>query len=130
VGWVGGWGDDGGTIDQRGDVGSDIESLTLVDVSAGMLDVARGRWDEMAISIGGGKEEGGGGVRDVGNRRPRPPPVEFVLADATTELLSKFGMDAFDVVIDTFGLCVMGNEGARMCLREMTGVVRRGGELG
>ena len=38
-----------------------------------------------------------------------------------------FGEDAFDTVVDTFSLCVMGNEGARRCPQEMTGVVKARG---
>ncbi|KAL3806961.1 hypothetical protein ACHAXA_011378 [Cyclostephanos tholiformis] len=110
----------------RGGIDDGIVSLTLVDVSGGMLDAARERWESMLMMTsdvgGGGGRRGrrGGGADGV-------PSVEFVKADATTQLTSTFGASSFDVAIDTFGLCVMGDEGARMCLREMTDVVRRGG---
>ena len=95
--------------------GGGIESLTLVDVSGGMLDEARARWE---------------GMRGVSSSREDVVPVvvEFVRADATSELMSLFGEGVFDVAVDTFGLCVMGDDGARRCLREMTGVVKKGGE--
>ena len=109
----------------RGGRRNNIDSLTLVDVSGGMLDVAKGRWEGM--------------VRDVAVLPPFSasdddapvdlvPVVEFIRADVTSELVSIFGEDEFDVAIDTFGLCVMGEDGARRCLREMTKVVKRGGE--
>jgi ubiquinone/menaquinone biosynthesis C-methylase UbiE len=96
--------------------GGGIESLTLVDVSGGMLDEARARWEGMrSVSISSRE--------DV-----VPVVVEFVRADATSELMSLFGEGVFDVAVDTFGLCVMGDDGSRRCLREMTGVVKKGGE--
>jgi ubiquinone/menaquinone biosynthesis C-methylase UbiE len=96
--------------------GGGIESLTLVDVSGGMLDEARARWEGMrSVSVSS---------RD----NVAPVVVEFVRADATSELLSLFGEGVFDVAVDTFGLCVMGDDGARRCLRELTGVVKKGGE--
>ena len=80
-----------------------------------MLDEARARWE---------------GMRGVSSSREDVVPVvvEFVRADATSELMSLFGEGVFDVAVDTFGLCVMGDDGARRCLREMTGVVKKGGE--
>ena len=81
-----------------------------------MLDEARARWEGMrSVSISSRE--------DV-----VPVVVEFVRADATSELMSLFGEGVFDVAVDTFGLCVMGDDGARRCLREMTGVVKKGGE--
>mmetsp|Transcript_20976 Transcript_20976/g.44900 ORF Transcript_20976/g.44900 Transcript_20976/m.44900 type:complete len:318 (+) Transcript_20976:99-1052(+) len=93
-----------------------VRSLTLVDVSEGMLSRARER--------AGRIREAGGGIGDDS------VPVKFVRADATSELCSLFGEDAFDTVVDTFSLCVMGNEGARRCLSEMAGVVKRGEDGG
>ena len=96
--------------------GGGNETLPRVDVSGGMLDEARARWEGMrSVSISSRE--------DV-----VPVVVEFVRADATSELMSLFGEGVFDVAVDTFGLCVMGDDGARRCLREMTGVVKKGGE--
>lgn len=92
----------------------EIKSLTLVDISEGMLSQAKLRIDEMkAAGIVGD---------DV--------PVKLVRADATAELISLFGEKAFDTVVDTFSMCVMGNEGARSCLEQMTGVVKNSGDGG
>jgi len=91
-----------------------INSLTLVDVSEGMLSQARQRVLRRA---------GGGGAT---------PPVRFERLDATRQLRSLFGENRFDTVVDTFSLCVMGNEGAQRCLAEMAGVVKKredGGQI-
>jgi methyltransferase OMS1, mitochondrial len=48
-----------------------------------------------------------------------------VQADATSELVSRFGSDSFDTVIDSFSLCVMGNKGASDCLYQLARVVKR-----
>jgi len=88
-----------------------IDSLTLVDISEGMLSQAKLRL----------KEKQGGDT-----------PIKFVQADATSELTSLFGEDKFDTVVDTFSLCVMGNEGAKHCLEEMAMVVKKregGGQI-
>ena len=93
----------------------DIISLTLLDISGGMLEQAKLRVERM-------KEMG-----IINNTS-----IKFVQADATEELAAMFGEDRFDTVIDTFSLCVMGNEGARNCLEEMTSVVKKaedGGEF-
>ena len=93
----------------------DIRSLTLLDISGGMLEQAKLRVERM-------KEMG-----IINNTS-----IKFVQADATAELAAMFGEDRFDTVIDTFSLCVMGNEGARNCLEEMTRVVKKaedGGEI-
>merc|ERR1719445_1819239 len=50
--------------------------------------------------------------------------VEFKQADATTELVDLFGKNSFDTVVDSFSLCVMGNEGAKKCLQQMKNVVK------
>ena len=81
-----------------------LRSLTLVDISDGMLGQARRR-AERDGALDGTK-------------------VRFVRADATSELSSLFGESRFDTVVDTFSLCVMGNEGAARCLEEMTRVVK------
>ena len=51
--------------------------------------------------------------------------VEFVKADATNDLIPLFGKGYFDTVVDTFSLCVMGNNGAKRCLEQMQSVVKR-----
>lgn len=87
-----------------------ISSLTLVDISEGMLSQAKLRKEQIMDGVDG-------------------IPVKFVQADATSELISLFGENKFDTVIDTFSLCVMGNEGAKRCLEEMTGVVKKSGKI-
>ena len=80
-----------------------LTSLTLLDISDGMLKEAKRRVDSLPQF-------------DV--------PVKFVQADATSELVSKFGLGAFDTVVDSFSLCVMGNDGARKCLSQLRDVVK------
>ena len=95
-----------------------IQSLTCVDISEGMLAQAKARIQQMKST---------GIINNDENIS-----IEFVKADATSELISMFGENKFDTVIDTFSLCVMGNDGAKRCLDEMTGVVKKaedGGEL-
>lgn len=81
---------------------SQVSSLTVVDVAEGMLKEARTRAAALDLAI----------------------PVEFVKADATSELIRLFGADSFDTVVDSFSLCVMGDEGARQCLKQMAAVVK------
>jgi ubiquinone/menaquinone biosynthesis C-methylase UbiE len=83
-----------------------ITSLTLVDVSDGMLREAAARVKTLPQLQG--------------------IPVRFVKADATTELIDRFGPDAFDTVVDSFSLCVMGNTGAPSCLEQLSRVVKPG----
>ncbi|EJK67690.1 hypothetical protein THAOC_11242, partial [Thalassiosira oceanica] len=87
-----------------------LRSLTLVDISDGMLSQARRRVEQDATLDG--------------------TKIKFVRADATSELSSLFGDNRFDTVVDTFSLCVMGNEGAPMCLEELAKVVKRKGDGG
>lgn len=54
--------------------------------------------------------------------------VTAVKADATSELVNRFGDGAFDTVVDSFSLCVMGNEGAVQCLDQISKVVKQGQE--
>lgn len=77
-----------------------VTSLTLLDISEGMLKVARTRSNQ-----------------DLSR-------VDFKQADATTELVDLFGKNSFDTVVDSFSLCVMGNEGAKKCLQQMKSVVK------
>jgi methyltransferase OMS1, mitochondrial len=84
-----------------------ITSLTLVDVSEGMLKEAKAKLDATTTN--------------------KPTfPIRFIKADATTDLVTLFGHSSFDTVVDSFSLCVMGDAGARACLQQMTQVVRPG----
>lgn len=83
-----------------------ITSLTLVDVSDGMLREATARVKTLPQLQG--------------------IHVRFVKADATRELVQRFGPDAFDTVVDSFSLCVMGNTGAQSCLDQLSRVVKPG----
>uniref|UniRef100_A0A7S2EUL7 Methyltransferase domain-containing protein n=1 Tax=Ditylum brightwellii TaxID=49249 RepID=A0A7S2EUL7_9STRA len=83
-----------------------VTSLTLVDVSEGMLAQAKIKVESLDI--------------------PNHIKVEFIKADATsTELVDKFSVEKFDTVIDTFSLCVMGNKGAQDCLGQMSQLVKK-----
>lgn len=89
--------------------GSDaVTSLTLVDVSGGMLSEAKARVEGMRVD----------------GTIPAGIPVALVRADATSDLLQRFGPDSFDTVVDTFSLCVMGDVRARMCIDQMRRVVK------
>ena len=79
-----------------------VTSLTLVDVSKGMLHEAKLRATALGL----------------------PFPVEFVIADATSQLVGLFGESTFDTVVDSFSLCVMGSEGAKSCLEQIAKVVK------
>lgn len=79
-----------------------IASLTLVDISDGMLHEAKDRLKSLELHL----------------------PVKFVKADATSELVDRFGSESFDTVVDTFSLCVFGNEGAKQGLEQLRGVVK------
>lgn len=81
-----------------------IKSLTLLDVSTGMLEQAQKRIASLPS------------LKEI--------PVKFVRADATSELVDKFGLDTFDTVVDSFSLCTMGNEGAKRCLNQVSQVVK------
>jgi ubiquinone/menaquinone biosynthesis C-methylase UbiE len=83
-----------------------VTSLTLLDVSEGMMAQARDK------------------LRDI--RVPDYVNVHFVKADATKDLIDLYGIEGyFDTVVDTFSLCVMGNDGAKNCLRQMQQVVKK-----
>jgi methyltransferase OMS1, mitochondrial len=89
-----------------------ITSLTLVDVSEGMLKEAKAKLTSSDL---------------VAFATTKPIfPVRFIKADATTDLVALFGQSSFDTVVDSFSLCVMGDAGARACLQQMTQVVRPG----
>jgi methyltransferase OMS1 len=83
-----------------------VTSLTLLDISDGMLSEARAKLDTINI--------------------PSFVDVKFIKVDATSsEITSLFGEESFDTVVDTFSLCVMGNDGAKNCLRQMRNVVKK-----
>lgn len=97
-----------------------IQSLTLLDVSEGMLHQAKERLAAMSSS----SSAAAAGWKAV--------PVKFVRADATSELVSRFGPASFDTVVDSFSFCVMGNQGAKDCLNQMRQVIKSkkdGGQL-
>ncbi len=104
-----------------------VTSLTLVDISEGMLAVVKARAEEIRQSLLLVNGIDSSGNSSMSTTTLVVPSIKFVKADATSELISLFGENSFDTVVDTFSLCVMGNEGARKCLREMTGVLKQGG---
>jgi len=84
---------------------SKLESLTLVDVSQGMLGEAKKRIQTIPA------------LQNI--------PVRFIQADATSsELVERFGKGSFDTVVDSFSFCVMGTQGAKSCLEQMKQVVK------
>ena len=83
-----------------------LSSLTLVDISDGMLQEAKTRFKGISKTFQG-------------------VPVKFVKVDATSqELVEMFGKRSFDTVVDTFSLCVFGNEGAEKCLDQVRKIVK------
>jgi len=91
-------------------IGSQIASLTLVDISEGMLRQAQA------------KVQGLTNLKDV-------PNIQFIKADATSSLVTSFGEDRYDTVVDSFSLCVMGDQGARQCLDQIARVVQPQGRV-
>ena len=83
---------------------SKLESLTLVDVSQGMLGEANKRVESIP------------GLQNI--------PIKFIQADATSELVQRFGNNSFDTVVDSFSFCVMGTQGAKDCLDQLRQVVK------
>ena len=83
---------------------SKLESLTLVDISQGMLGEARKKVETIP------------GFQKI--------PVRFIQADATSELVDRFGDNSFDTVVDSFSFCVMGTQGAKNCLEQLRNVVK------
>jgi methyltransferase OMS1 len=94
----------------RKDGNDGITSLTLVDISEGMLTQAKLRVQQLGLETN--------------------IPVKIIQADATSQLVELFGENKFDTVVDTFSLCVMGNDGAEKCLKEITSVVKESGDGG
>lgn len=95
-----------------------ITSLTLVDISDGMLEQAKQRIETLQQQ------------QQQQQQSWKGVSVTFVRADATRDLekvLLQVGDDRssmFDTVVDTFSLCVMGNDGARQCLNQLRNVVK------
>jgi methyltransferase OMS1 len=95
-----------------------LTSLTLLDVSEGMLQKAKQRVTTLSSSSS--------------SSAWKTLPVNFVQADGTSELVSLFGSSLFDTVVDSFSFCVMGNQGAKDCLNQIKQVVkpdRDGGQI-
>lgn len=85
-----------------------VTSLTLLDISWGMLQQAQERLQDDPLL----------------QRQWKDIPIQWVQADATTELVSTFGRATFDTVVDSFSLCVMGKDGAKQCLDQLRQVVK------
>jgi methyltransferase OMS1, mitochondrial len=82
-----------------------VTSLTLLDISDRMMEEAKSKIDLLNI--------------------PSFVTVEFIKGDATTDLTKFYGTEGeFDSIIDTFSLCVMGDEGAKRCLNQMKSVLK------
>mmetsp|Transcript_11272 Transcript_11272/g.15866 ORF Transcript_11272/g.15866 Transcript_11272/m.15866 type:complete len:309 (+) Transcript_11272:46-972(+) len=79
-----------------------VSSLTLVDISEGMLREAKAKIEHLNLLF----------------------KVTFYQADATSQLVDLFGKNSFDTVVDTFSLCVMGNDGAKQCIQQLSEVVK------
>jgi methyltransferase OMS1 len=88
---------------------SKLTSLVLLDISKGMLDQANKRFREDPAFRSGIWEQ---------------VSLEFIQADATSQLVSTFGAASFDTVVDSFSLCVMGNEGASRCLDQVRQIAK------
>jgi methyltransferase OMS1, mitochondrial len=81
-----------------------ISSLTLVDISDAMLQETNAKVGTLP------------NLRNVN--------VRIVKADMTSQLVDLFGQDSFDTVIDSFSMCVLGNDGAQRALDQLSRVVR------
>lgn len=90
-----------------------VTSLTLLDISDGMMKEAQLKLEMINI--------------------PWFVEVQFVKGDATSDLIKYYGTHGtFDTVVDTFSLCVMGNQGAIKCINQLKSVVKpkdQGGKL-
>lgn len=87
-----------------------VTSLDLVDISDGMLQMAMNK--VAALS----------NLKNI--------PINFIKADMTTQLEQKFGLESYDTIVDTFSMCVLGDERTQQCLDQMSRVVRReGGQI-
>jgi len=90
-----------------------ISSICFLDISEGMIQVAMQKLPSVFPP-----------------RNKRNFDIDFVRADATSQLLDVFGSNSLDTVIDTFSLCVLGNSGALQCLQQMRQVVKPRSEGG
>jgi ubiquinone/menaquinone biosynthesis C-methylase UbiE len=99
---------------------SKISSLTLLDVSPGMLQQAKQR----VVSMRQHLHQPQSSLLDQDHILSN---IRFVQADATSELVQRFGTESFDTVVDTFSFCVMGDQGVRDCLQQMKQVVVKKG---
>jgi methyltransferase OMS1, mitochondrial len=109
---------------------SKVSSLTLVDVSTGMLQQAKQRvaWmRQQSLPQQRSSSFHSSSLTSFPNDELLKN-IRFVQADATSELVQQFGTSSFDTVVDTFSFCVMGNKGARDCLQQMVQVVVKGKE--
>lgn len=109
------------SLEERG-VGSgddDISSIVFVDISAGMLQQAKDR----AASYFHGLTSESNGRSGV--------DVQFFQADATSykQMTTLFGRHYFDTIVDTFSLCVLGNEGALRSLLVMKELLADQGKI-
>ncbi|KAG7341884.1 methyltransferase domain containing protein [Nitzschia inconspicua] len=65
-------------------------------------------------------------------RLPEDLSLRFIQGDATSELVQTFGKESFDTVVDSFSFCVMGTQGVKECLEQMSQVVKpkaKGGQI-
>ena len=85
-----------------------LGSLTILDISEAMLNEARLRLEKNG---------------------PLKKKTRAIRADATRDLATLFDLERFDTVLDSFSLCVMGNEGALQCLDQMSKVTKKGGKV-
>ena len=88
---------DAGDVEEDSSSSSVVTSLTAVDLSPGMLSVARKRIEDLGL---GTRRRGRG---SSSSPSPRLPPPVLVAADAAS---LPFADSAFDTVVDTFSLCV------------------------
>lgn len=80
-----------------------VTKLTLLDISEGMLSKAKSRAATVSPRV----------------------DINFIVADATKDLTSIFAEnEKFDTIVDTFSLCVMGNQGAVDCLKQLKQVLK------
>ena len=103
-------------LSSRFEVDRRVTSLTLVDLSGGMLAAAAARAERLGLCA-----DERGAASSGGPRRAR---VRLVRGDATA---LPFGDASFDTVVDTFSFCVLGDVLSLAALAEMRRVLRPGG---
>lgn len=96
---------------QSNETSSSISSIVFLDISGGMLEKAKERASNL-------KQTG-----------KLPMNLSFVQADATSmsQMVNLFGTNSFDTIVDTFSLCVLGNEGALNSLKTMRELLKKDG---